>query len=75
MKRKLNDELISLRMPIAMKQDLEQIAINNECSISSVVRYAVSNLVKDEQVYNSKQSRTLERMERFGATKKYMETH
>lgn len=48
MKRKLNDELISLRMPIAMKQDLEQIAINNECSISSVVRYAVSNLVKDE---------------------------
>ena len=46
--RSKNDELITLRIPMQMKADIEQIATDNYCSMSSVIRYAVSNLVKDE---------------------------
>ena len=43
-----NEHIISLRMPNQMRSNLETIAIENECSISSVIRYAISNLVTDE---------------------------
>lgn len=40
----------SLRLSDQMKIELEEIAISNECSISSVIRYAISNLIEDEQI-------------------------
>lgn len=43
-----NEHIISLRMPNQMRSNLEAIAVENECSISSVIRYAISNLVTDE---------------------------
>jgi hypothetical protein len=48
MRTKLNDCFITLRVPSEMRSNLETIAVQNECSISSVVRYAVSNLATDE---------------------------
>ena len=43
-----NERIISLRMPNQMRSNLETIAVENECSISSVIRYAISNLETDE---------------------------
>lgn len=48
MRTKLNDCFITLRVPSEMRSNLETIAVQNECSISSVVRFAVSNLQSDE---------------------------
>jgi len=42
-----NDEFITLRIPTQMRTEIEQIATDNYCSMASVVRYAVSNLVKE----------------------------
>ena len=46
--RSKNDEIITLRIPMQMRTEIEQIAVDNHCSMASVVRYAVSNLMKDE---------------------------
>lgn len=46
--RTKNDEIITLRIPMQMRAEIEQIAVDNHCSMASVVRYAVSNLMKDE---------------------------
>jgi len=46
--RTKNDEIITLRIPMKMRTEIEQIAVDNHCSMASVVRYAVSNLMKDE---------------------------
>lgn len=43
-----NEHTMSLRMPNEMRSNLETLAVENECSISSVIRYAISNLVLDE---------------------------
>ena len=43
-----NRHTISLRMPKEMRSNLETIATANGCSISSVIRYAISNLVVNE---------------------------
>ena len=43
-----NEHTISLRMPNEMRSNLETLATNNECSMASVIRYAISNLVSDE---------------------------
>ena len=43
-----NEHTIGLRMPNQMRSNLETIATENECSISSVIRYAISNLETDE---------------------------
>jgi len=45
----LNDCLLTLRMPSNMRSKVETLAIDNECSVSSVVRYAISNLQSDEE--------------------------
>lgn len=42
------DSLFTLRMPSAMRSNLETIATENECSISSVVRYALNNLTNEK---------------------------
>jgi predicted DNA-binding protein len=43
-----NKHTISLRMPNEMRNNLETLATANDCSISSVIRYAISNLVVNE---------------------------
>lgn len=43
-----NSYTISLRMPKEMRSNLETIAVENECSVSSVIRFAISNLVTNE---------------------------
>lgn len=48
MRTKLNDCFITLRVPSEMRSNLETIAVQNECSISSVIRFAVSNLQSNE---------------------------
>jgi Arc/MetJ-type ribon-helix-helix transcriptional regulator len=48
MRTKLNDCFVTLRIPSEMRSNLETMAVANECSISSVIRYAVSNLQSDE---------------------------
>lgn len=48
MRSKINDCFVTLRIPSEMRSNLETMAVQNECSISSVIRYAVSNLQSDE---------------------------
>jgi len=48
MRSKINDCFVTLRIPSEMRSNLETIAVQNECSISSVIRFAVSNLQSDE---------------------------
>ncbi len=47
--RTKNDEIITLRIPMQMRTEIEQIAVDNCCSMASVVRYAVSNLVSENE--------------------------
>jgi len=49
MRNKINDCFITLRIPNEMRSNLETLAVANECSMSSVIRFAVSNLVTDEK--------------------------
>jgi len=49
MRTKINDCFITLRIPTDMRSNLENLAVENECSMSSVIRFAVSNLVTDEK--------------------------
>ncbi len=49
MRNKINDCFITLRIPTEMRSNLETLAIENECTLSSVVRYAVSNMVSNER--------------------------
>jgi predicted DNA-binding protein len=43
-----NEHTISLRMPSEMRSNLETLAVENKCSVASVIRFAISNLVSDE---------------------------
>jgi predicted HicB family RNase H-like nuclease len=47
--KKLNPESFTLRMPAGLRKDLEDIASENEVSLSELVRYSLNKLVSDEQ--------------------------
>lgn len=42
----IKDAFLTIRMTSKMRGDIEEIALENECSVSSVVRYALDNLTK-----------------------------
>ena len=69
--KKLNDSFITLRIPSEMRSNLETLAVENECTLSTVVRFAVSNMtVNEEQEFKNTNA---ERMDRFGGTQKYVQ--
>lgn len=47
--KKLNDSFITLRIPSEMRSNLETLAVENECTLSTVVRFAVSNMTVNEE--------------------------
>lgn len=49
MKTELNNCFMTFRLPTKMRSNLEEIAMKNECTVSSVVRYAVKNIAKNER--------------------------
>ena len=46
---KKNSSRISLRLPTQLKTHIENIALVNDCTTSSVIRYALENLQEDEK--------------------------
>ena len=47
LKRKESTEILSLRIPTAMRQNLNKVAKDNVSTPSEVVRYAIKNLLQD----------------------------
>jgi predicted HicB family RNase H-like nuclease len=47
--KKLSPESFTLRMPTSLRKDLENIANENEVSLSELVRYSLNKLVENEQ--------------------------
>jgi|TARA_R110002124_G_scaffold280799_1_gene454471 predicted HicB family RNase H-like nuclease len=47
--KKLAPESFTLRMPTSLRSNLEDIATENEVSLSELVRYGLNKLVNDEQ--------------------------
>ena len=43
--KKRQEELFSFRLPTEMKNNLEQIAIDNKSTTSKVIRYAVTKMM------------------------------
>ena len=47
--KKLSPESFTLRMPTSLRKALENIANENEVSLSELVRYSLNKLVENEQ--------------------------
>ena len=47
--KKLSSESFTLRMPTSLRKALENIANENEVSLSELVRYSLNKLVENEQ--------------------------
>ena len=48
MRKTRNLNTMTFRLPNSMRQQVEQVAIENEASPSEVIRYALSNLIESE---------------------------
>jgi|TARA_B110000902_G_scaffold235755_1_gene281330 hypothetical protein len=47
--KKLNHSTFTFRMPNGLRGNLEDIATDNEVTLSELIRYSLKNLVNDEQ--------------------------
>ena len=47
--KKLNASTVNFRIPNSLRSNLEDIATDNEVTLSELIRYGLKNLVNNEQ--------------------------
>ena len=63
--KKLNASTFTFRIPNSLRSNLEDIATDNEVTLSELIRYGLKNLVNNEQKQSERKDIYIKRMDGF----------